>query len=314
MKLSEALQKYIAFGKFKNKTSSMSTYYTHIRLLCVHFRNCEIEEIKSHQIVEYMDLMESLGWDRNTFNTKANAWKQFFQFWKNEGLNVLDPNNIPVPQRQWKMPRAVTDDEFKKLIAVLDKHPKNIITLRNKTALRLLFDSGVRLNEMLSMKVSDFNPERMEMVIHTEKKRSNTPRSVRTIFWRQDTHQYLKDYIRARKEFLKQKEFEDKDGSLWIAAHSKWKAGNAWGDHAVEALLKRLSSEANLGWTARPHSFRHHFGISLAMGPKGDGVGGASADVLKNMLGHASSSTSEMYTVMNQEMMRDVHRKFFRNR
>lgn len=310
MKLSEALKKYIAFGKFKNKASSMSTYYTHIRLLCVHLRNCNIEDIKSHQIIEYMDLMKTMGWDENTFNTKANAWKQFFLFWKNEGLDVLDPDNIPVPQRERKMPRFLSDEELAKMLKVLEHHPKNIITLRNKTALRFLADTGCRLNEFLSLKLSDIDLKKTETIINTEKSKGINP--LRSIFWSKETHKYLVEYIKARAEFLKQKEFDDTDGWLWVAAHGKWAAGNPWSDSAVELTFKRLSYEANLGWTAHPHSFRHRFGRKLAMGPKGDGEGGANAFVLKNMLGHASVSSSEIYTTMNQEMMRNVHKKFFK--
>lgn len=311
MKLSEALTKFIAWGKYKNKQSSMSTYYTHIRLLCVHLKNCEIEDVKIHHIIEYMDLMKTMGWDENTFNTKTNAWKQFFTYWYNEKLNVLNPQNIPIPKVERKLPKYCTDDEFEKLMETLNHHPKNIITLRNKTALRFLADTGTRLNELLSLKVSDIDISKMEAIIKTEKK-PGTVKAVRAIFWNKETHQYLKEYIRARMEFLKQKEYKDKDGWLWISAHGKWKAGNAWGDHAVEATLKRLSYEANLGYTAHPHTLRHRFGRKLAMGPKGDGSGGVNAYVLKDMLGHASIRSSEIYTVMNEEMMRNVHHKFFK--
>lgn len=310
MKLSEALTKYIAFGKYKNKQSSMSTYYTHIRLLCVHFRNCDIEDIKSHQIIEYMDLMKTMGWDENTFNTKANAWKQFFRYWKEEGLDILSPENIPVPQVERKMPKYLTDEDYTKLLGGLETHPKNLITLRNKTALRMLADTGARLNEFLSLKVSDIDLNKREAVIKTEKSKGIKP--TRTIFWTKSTHLYLRDYLRARAEFLRQKGFEDTDGWLWISANGKWKAGNAWRDHAVEITLKRLSYQVNLGYTANPHTLRHRFGRKLAMGPKGDGVGGANAYVLKDMLGHARVTSSEVYTVMNQENMRIVHEKFFK--
>lgn len=257
-----------------------------------------------------MDLMKTMGWDENTFNTKANAWKQFFKYWKDEGLNVLIPNNIPVPQVERKIPKFLTDEEYKKLLAGLETHPKNILSLRNKTAIRMLADTGARLNEFLSLKVSDIDFEKKEATIRTEKSRGIKP--LRTIFWTKETHSYLKDYIRARAEFLKQKEFDDKEGWLWISGNGKWQAGNPWGDHAVEIMLKRLSYQVNLGFTANPHTLRHRFGRKLALGPKGDGVGGANAYVLKDMLGHAKVTSSEIYTVMNQEMMRKVHDRFFK--
>lgn len=309
MKLSEALTKYIAFGKFKNKASSMSTYYTHIRLLCVHLRNCDIEEIQSHHIIEYMNLMETMGWDKNTFNTKANAWKQFFKYWDDEGLVVLNPKNIPVPQRERKLPRPITNEEIDKLLAALSKHPDNIIRLRNEVAIRMLADCGARINEFLSVRTTDIDFQKRETIIQTEKSRGVKP--LRTIFWSKETHKLLLKYIDRREKFLAERQYEDKEHWLWIAAHWHWKAGKQWSDAAVEATLKRLSYEAKLGWTAHPHSFRHRFGQKLALGPAGDGEGGANQSVVKNMMGHVTLAASDIYMVMNQDSMRKVHHRFF---
>lgn len=287
----------------------MSTYYTHIRLLCVHFRNCEIEEIKSHQIIEYMNLMEAMGWERNTFNTKANAWKQFFKYWFDEGLQVLPPQNIPVPQVERKLPRAITDEEIAKLLEALSKHPDNIIRLRNEVAIKMLADCGARLNEFLSIKTTDIEMGKRETIIHTEKSRGIKP--LRTIFWSRQTHKHLLLYLKERQTFLEERQYPDKDKWVWIAAHWHWKAGKQWSDIAFETTLKRLSYEARLGWTAKPHSFRHRFGRKLGLGPAGDGVGGANQYVVKDMMGHASITASDVYMVMNQESMRKVHHRFF---
>jgi len=119
MLLNEALTKYLAWGKYQNKQSSMSTYNTHIRLLCVHFRNCDIEEVKSHQIIEYLDLMIELGWDRNTFGAKCSAWKQFFKYWKKEGLKVLDSDSIPIPEIEYKFPKVIEKSDYEKLLRVI---------------------------------------------------------------------------------------------------------------------------------------------------------------------------------------------------
>jgi len=300
MKLSEALTKYLAWGKYENRVSSMSTYNTHIRLLCVHFRNCEIEEIKSHQIIEYMELMEQLGWDRNTFTAKCSAWKQFFKHWKREGLHVLDPDLIPLPDREIKFPKILEEKDLKKLLDALEHHPKNIHRLKNMTALRVLFDTGTRLNEFLSMQVKDMDLVKMRTVIVTEKSKGIKP--VRMVFWTKETNKYLKEYIAARSEFLKSKEYED-EGCLWISAHGTWNCGKRWGDHALEALLKRLSKEARLGFTANPHRFRHHFGRNLSMQ-------GANGNVIADMMGHAKIESSRIYTVMNEEMMESAYRRY----
>ena len=301
MKLSEALIKYIAWGKYKNKQSSMSTYYTHIRLLCVHLKDCEIKEVRIHHIIEYMDLMRKMGWENNGFIPKCNAWKQFFKYWRGEGLKVLDPNIIPVPVVEFKMPKVLDKDNFQKLLDVLENHPKNILRLRNITAVRMLWDTGLRLNEFLSIKIKDVDLRNMRTIINTEKSRGAKP--VRMAFWTKETNRYLKDYIAAREFFLKDKKFTDIEGYLWISAYGTFKCGGRWTDHAVESVLKRISKEAHIGFTANPHSFRHHFGRNLAMQ-------GSNNSVISDMMGHSSIESTRVYTVMNPEMMQEMYKKY----
>lgn len=282
----------------------MSTYNTHIRLLCVYFRDCEIEEVKSHQIIEYMDLMEKCGWERNTFTAKCSAWKQFFAFWRKEGLKVLDPENIPLPDRETKFPKIIEEQDYKKLLEAIDKHRANIHRLRTQTALRMLWDTGARLNEFLSLKVSEVDLENMRALLVTEKSKGVKP--VRMVFWTKETNSFLIDYIKARAVFLETQKFDD-EGWLWISANGRWQAGRKWGDHAVEAILKRLSHEADLGYTANPHRFRHHFGRNLSLQ-------GANGNVISDMMGHAKIESSRIYTVMNEQMMQDTYNKFFKKR
>lgn len=100
------------------------------------------------------------------------------------------------------------------------------------------------------MKAKDMDLVQMRTLIATEKSKGVKP--VRMVFWTKETNEYLKDYIRAREEFLKAQQYEDKDGWLWISANGRWQAGRGWSDRAVEAIMKRLSHEANLGYTANP--------------------------------------------------------------
>lgn len=304
MKLSEAITKYTAFGQFKNKPSSMSTYYTHLRLMAVYFRNCELEEVKLGEVVEYIQIMKDCGWDSNSFTGKCSAYKQFFKFFKGQGYQVVDPEMIPIPRAEYKFPKIIETPDINKLLEALDKHPGNIHRLKNQTLIRILRDTGVRLGELRSMKVQDMDTEGMKTVIKTEKSRGGI-KPIRAIFWTKDTNIYLKDYVRARAEFLKNKGYEDKGQWLWISAHGTWNVGNQWSAVAIEAMLKRLSLEAKLGYTANPHVFRHHFGKTLA-------INGANQSVIADMMGHASIENTRIYTVLNETMMQNTHKKYFK--
>jgi site-specific recombinase XerD len=251
-----------------------------------------------------MDLMRQMGWDDNGFVAKCNAWKQFFRYWQGEGLKVLDYSLIPVPSVDYKMPKVLKKEDFKLLMDALKKHRSNILKLRNLAALSLLFDCGCRLGEFLSLKVTDLDMVNMRAVIKTEKSRGIKP--TRMIFWTKETNKLLKEYLAAREEFLKQKKYEDEEW-LWICAYGTWNCGKRWRPVAVETLLKRLSKEANLGYTANPHSFRHHFGRNLAMQ-------GANNSIISDMMGHADMNSTRIYTVMSSDTMQDTYDKFFKKR
>lgn len=165
----------------------------------------------------------------------------------------------------------------------------------------MLFDTGARLGEFLSMKVEDIDLVKMRAMIKTEKSKGVKP--VRMVFWTKETNRYLKNYIQAREYFLKEKRFNDVDHWLWVSANGTWNCGQNWSSRAVEAVLKRLSKEANLGFTANPHRFRHHFGRNLALQ-------GANNSVISDMMGHANIESTRIYTVMNEEMMQEVYKKY----
>jgi len=283
----------------------METYKNHVRLLCVYFRNCDIENIKLEEVIEYIKIMKDVGFDQNSFIGKCSAYKQFFTFFQKQGIKVPDPEMIPIPRGEYKFPKMLEEGDYKKLLAALEKHPKNIHSLKNKTLLRILWDTGVRLNELLSMKTEDMDLQLMRTVIKTEKSRSRI-KPVRMVFWTKETNVYLRDYIKARKEILEKTGFEDKEGYLFIGAHYRWKMGSRWSDTAVEAMLKRLSIDANLGYTANPHRFRHHFGKTLA-------IRGANQSVIADMMGHANIENTRIYTVMNEKMMQDTYKKYFKH-
>lgn len=301
MKLSEALIKYVAWGQFKNKASSMLTYERDLKHLVLYFHNCEIEQVTLEQIIEFLNLMKELGWDLRSFIHKCSAFKQFFKFFKAQGIATLDPSLIPIPQFEPKFPKIIEEVDYKKLLETVTlKGRQDIRNLRNHACLRILWDTGVRIGELRSMRIE--NLDNCRTVIKTEKSKGIRP--MRMIFWTKETDKVLKEYLQIRGRYLKESNLTD-EGWLWIAAYGRWKLAQAWSESAIEQMFKQLSVRAKLGFTANPHRFRHHFGRKLALG-------GANNSMISDMMGHSNINSTRIYTVMNEQMMEDTYRKHFR--
>lgn len=278
----------------------MSTYLMHLRHLVLYFRDCELEAVKLEDIIDYMDAMIKLGWDQNSLIAKTSAYKQFFKFFEAQGIIKMNADMIPVPKVQPKFPKIIEEEDYKKLLKTV--RIVGVRGLRTILILNLLWDTGVRLNELLSLNVSDMDLENMRAIIKTEKSRGIKP--TRMIFWTKETNKALIKYIKLRGEMIQKLGIND-SGALIVNLWGRWTAGERLSDTSVESLMARLSREANLGYIANPHRFRHRFGRNLALQ-------GANNSVISDMMGHSDINSTRIYTVMNEGMMQEAYNKYFK--
>src|SRR5207245_4716929 len=108
-----------------------------------------------------------------------------------------DEHLIPIPRTEVRIPRVVTDEQYRTLLSIIpvNNDPRHI---RNRAIIRLLWDSGARNGELVSLNVSDLDGERMRAVIRTEKSRGRRP--FREIFWTPETNENLGRWLEKRKQ------------------------------------------------------------------------------------------------------------------
>lgn len=278
----------------------MATYLTHIKHLVLYFRDCELEDVQLSDIISYMEAMTNLGWDQNSIVFKSGVYRQFFGFFQKQDLIKMKADMIPTPARDHKFPKIIEEPDYKKLLKAINI--KGIRGLRTVLILQLLWDTGVRLNELRSLDVVDMDTGQMRAVIKTEKSRGIKP--TRMIFWTKETNETLIKYIGLRNETIVKMGVED-SGALIINLWGRWTAGNRFSETSIESLMARLSREANLGYIANPHRFRHRFGRNLALQ-------GANNSTISDMMGHSDINSTRIYTVMNEHMMQEAYNKYFK--
>jgi len=172
--------------------------------------------------------------------------KNFLKFYRDQNYTCLSPSLIKIPRVNAKSHRAVTEAEYKKIVAMI---PENEFrTLRDLIVVRLLWDTGVRVSELCDLDLSHIDENKRSAIIHT-KKTSNQ----RVIVWSEETHYYIMKYMPIRLEL----QHLNKASALFVG----WSQGKGWSTRltkrTVERTIKKYASIAGIKEKVTPHSFRH---------------------------------------------------------
>jgi len=297
MKFNEAISHFIQWKQINSTKGTLKGYELDLRNFCLYMKNPHIEEVKLEDVTEYFNLMGQLGWKWNGFITKSMALRKFYQFYGKQGHDVLSYELIPIPRREYNPPRVATEEEYRKLLSVIPDDSNDPRHIRNLAIVNMLWDTGARVGELVSLNIEDANLDGMKAVVKTEKSRGMKP--FREIFWSENTNQNLHCWIEKRDELAQRTKFRDPD-ALFIGA-CRWQLGKRLTNGAVSIFLRHYSTKAEI-LTLNAHSFRHHMGHELAKK-------GANNSVISNILGHSSLTSSYLYTMMNNQELEREYRK-----
>lgn len=302
MKLSDAVCQFKSWKSLKVKSNTIHGYDQILRQFCVFMRNCEIEEVGERDVVLWFELMTLLGYDRNSFVPRGIALRKLFEYYRHKELKVLDPWLIPVPEMEYKQVRIITDEEYKKLLATIPNNndPRHI---RNRAIINLLWDTGGRNGEILSLNINDLNLEEMTAVVKTEKLKGTHP--FRKIIWSATTNKNLKLWLKKR-EYLKDVfTFHDPEAvflSVMGGRPGGPKRGHRFSIKGSGEMLRQYSKKANIQ-CVNAHSFRHHKGHDMS-------ARGANNSNISSVLGHRSLQSSYRYTQLSGHELVETGRKY----
>lgn len=298
MKFKNAIDQFSNWRQFKVKGSTVKGYDRELRNFCLFLRNPEIENIRISEVMEYLNGMREMGWQHNSFVGKSMALRKFFEFYRLQGFPVLNEDLIPIPHMEHGIPRIADEQNYQKLISAIPKETSDPRHIRNMAIINMLWDTGARNGEILSLNTSDLDLDRKRAIIKTEKSKGRRP--IREIFWTQTTNDHIWNWLTKREHLSKIISIKDPD-ALFISATSL-KSGQRLGIKGVGEMLRRYSNRAGIPYM-NAHSFRHHMGHDIIK------KGGATADVM-NILGHASVQSTTIYTMMTDRELEARYRQF----
>lgn len=295
MNWAEAKKGYETFLRLEKSLSqnSVSAYANDINKLVSfideHFPTLTPETVKLAHLRKFVEWMNQKGISPRTQARTISGIKSFYKFLLIEEAVENDPTTLlESPRIGRKLPEILTDDEINKLIdAIDDSKPEGI---RNKAILETLYSCGLRVSELVDLRLSNlhFEQEFLKIGGKGEKERL-VPISKRAI---EDIKKYL---VVSRKKLNIEK------GNENIVFLNR--RGKKLSRVMIFTIIKNLAEKIKLNKNISPHTFRHSFASALVQG-------GADLRTVQEMLGHESILTTEIYTHLDKEYLKDTVNKY----
>ncbi len=292
--LNQFLKEYLAFLKFEKNLSpqSVSSYESDISKFLIYLHDShksELNGIVSNDISEYFKILRDIGISSSTSARYLSAIKGFFKYLSSQEYIEKDPAEILSARiTERKLPTVLSFTEINKIIEAPDT--SNILGIRDRAILELFYSCGLRVSELINLKINDlyFNEEVIRVLGKGSKQRI-IPIGSSAVKW---ITEYLKKVRPSLEKKLKSENiiFLNKRGTK-LSRMGIWK------------IVDRYVKEAGIEKEFHPHTFRHSFATHLL-------EGGADLRAVQEMLGHADISTTQIYTHIDKDFIKQIHKDF----
>jgi len=252
-------------------------------------KRCEdVTDARRGDIISFMTCLRESGLSSRSTARSMVAVRMLYRFLKGERhIDALPTENIELPRSFRNLPDVLSPEEVERLIKSPDT--KDAIGMRDRAMLELLYATGLRVSELVGIEVNRLNLEvGFLVVLGKGSKERVVPMGETAMDW-------LKNYIRsARVKTLKGRE----SNFLFVTAR-----GGNMTRQGFWKIVKKHAFKAGIYKKITPHTLRHSFATHLL-------EGGADLRSVQTMLGHADIATTQIYTHINSERLKNIYKEF----
>lgn len=244
----------------------------------------EISEVSELDLQGYISEMERSDFATSTISRSVASIRALFQYLFKEGRIKRDPSDMLKPPKvEKRAPEILSVEDVDKLLRQPDTAtPKGI---RDTAMLELLYATGMRVSELLHLRIEDVNLDFGYVSCHDNGKERIIP--IGNVS-RKALVQYMEN---ARPVFVR--DYNEK--ALFTNC-----SGKAMSRQGFWKVLKGYADEAGIQGDITPHTLRHSFAVHMLQN-------GADVKSVQEMMGHSDISTTQIYLGMNMNKMRDVY-------
>lgn len=285
----EEFCKYLLIDKkYSNETinsyhNDLNKYYDYL------IKNgLNVNEIKRKDIMEYTKYLKNENLSMRTINHNVSSLRSFYKFLLINDKFINNPMEyVKSPKIKKTLPKVLSYDEVKNL---LDINLKSKYDYRNKAMLELMYATGLRVSELVNLKINDIDLK--NDVVRTMGKGNKeriVPIGDYSILF---VEEYINNY---RCSLLK------KTDTNYLFLNNR---GQKLTRQGFYRIIKKIAEEKNIKTDISPHILRHSFATHLL-------DRGADIVSIKEMLGHSSLSTTQIYTHVSNSKIKNEYDNFF---
>ena len=244
----------------------------------------DLLQVEQHDIQRYLAFKFPVSKPRSISRLIASM-RRLYRFALRENKIAVDPSlQIESPKLPRSLPKSLSEDEVEALLAAPDLNAP--IGLRDRAMLEILYASGLRVSELVGLKVTEVSLT--EGVVRVTGKGSKT----RLVPMGEVAVDWIARYLKESRPLILEKRLSD---SMFVT-----KRGSAMTRQAFWYLIKRYALQAGINKTMSPHVLRHAFATHLLNH-------GADLRVVQMLLGHSDISTTQIYTHVARERLKQLH-------
>ena len=279
------LKKYLDYLKYnKNYSDNTILNYHNDILEFLSFLKREyldLYSLKYSDIRFLLDYYNSINLSSLSIRRKISSLKGFYKFLARN--NKVDDNPfsyVTLPKKEKKLPQFLNYNEVIEIFEVIDT--SNVLGLRNRLIMELLYATGIRVSELVNIKIGDIDINNRSIMVTGKGNKS------RIVFFNDVCKKYIEKFINESKDIRK-------CDYLIINHH-----GKNITTRSIRLIINKIIDETSIIKKIHPHTLRHTFATHLLNN-------GCNLLTVQELLGHSSISTTGIYTHVTTDHIKDVY-------
>lgn len=245
-------------------------------------------DIDSNSIINYLSYLDKNNYEKSTIVRKITSIKLFHKY-LNEKYNIPDiSTKIDKPRVRKKLPNILTIEEVDNLLNI---QLSNAYDFRNKAMLELMYSSGLRVSELVELKIKDIDLDNGYVKCFGKGSKE------RIIPIGEIAVDYLKKYIYEYRDSMKKGYYTE---NVFLNNH-----GKKISRQGFFLIIKEIAKEKKIEKNITPHMLRHSFATHLLNN-------GADLRTIQEMLGHSSITTTQIYTNVSTDILKENYELYKR--
>lgn len=282
------LQEYRIYLKMERSLSAntVDSYERDIRKLFSYLDDAHIEpeDAKLEHLRDFLVEIGDIGISERSQARLVSGIKSFYRFLIYKDKITQDPTELlEAPKIGLRLPEVLSVDEIEQILSAIDlSKPEG---QRNRAIIEVLYGSGLRVSELINLKISNIYFDENYMLIEGKGSKQRlvplSEESVKQIgYWRLDRNRL--DIVKGNEDYL----FLNRRGKKLTRA-------------MIFTIVKELAAIAGIKKNVSPHTFRHSFATHML-------ENGANLRAIQQLLGHESITTTELYTHIDVQYLRET--------